>query len=183
MWCSVVGSYADKARKVFDDLNHIFQSDGYEIIENLSKKVLDYLFKKFAEIWNKSHRIKAKVIQLNSDWLAQLENIFLSQSSKSSDRGRPKLSLAECSERTKRRRIAELAELNESAADDLRWACSPPNSSILPAKECEVVALITEANLTKHQYELIRSFVNSKIDANLFPCYNNVLKEKQKSYP
>ncbi|XP_044572242.1 uncharacterized protein LOC123257406 [Drosophila ananassae] len=109
--------------------------------------------------------------------------IEINQSRKSSDRGRPKLSLAVCSERTKRRRIAEISEVNQSAADDIRSVCRQPNPSIFPAKECEVVALITEANLTKQQYEHIKSFVNSKIEANFFPCYNNILKEKQESYP
>lgn len=54
---------------------------------NIENKDIYYkkTIKKFAEMWNKCHRIKAKVIQLNSDWLGQLENIFLSKSSKSSD--------------------------------------------------------------------------------------------------
>jgi len=134
MW-SVIGSVAEKAKQVYDDLKHRFQSDGYEIIENISKKLLDYLFKIFAEMWNKCHRIKSKLIQLNSDWLAQFESICLSQFSKSPDRGRSKLSLAECSHRTKRRRIAELAELDASAANDIRWTCRQANPSIFPAKE------------------------------------------------
>lgn len=40
MWCSVEGSFADKAKKVYEKLNHRFQSDGYEIIENLFRKHL-----------------------------------------------------------------------------------------------------------------------------------------------
>lgn len=181
MWCSESGTFTDKAKKVYAELKQKFKSDGYEIIENVTTKRLNYIFKKFGELWNKYYRSKTKVIKENCGWFEQLEYILLSR--ESSDRGRPRLSFVECSERTKRRRIADLAKLDDSAADDLRSACSKPNVSIIPAKESEVISLIAEANLTKHQYQLIRSFCNNKIGNHFFPCYDNILKEKQKSYP
>jgi len=40
-----------------------------------------------------------------------------------------------------------------------------------------------EANLSKHQYFLIRSYVNSKTSFDLFPSYGQLLKAKKLTYP
>ena len=136
-------------------------------------------------MWIKSHRIKSKVIETNSDCFAQDELVLLNQQSSPlhQNRGRPRISIVDCSERTKRRRIADIAEFDISAADDLRMACKQPNPWIFPAKACEAISLITDANLTKHLYLLIRSFINNKLDIGFLPCNDSILNEKQKSYP
>ena len=51
-----------------------------------------------------------------------------------------------CRERTNRRRIADIAEINVSAADDLLIACKQANPSIFSAKACEAISLITDLN-------------------------------------
>jgi len=98
-------------------------------------------------------------------------------------RGRPKKNFAECSKRTKRRRIAEVAKHDESAASDMRSSNVQPQNLCNEANIEEVLSLFVEANLTKHQYLLIRLFVNLKIGYHLLPSYNNILMAKTKCYP
>jgi len=40
-----------------------------------------------------------------------------------------------------------------------------------------------EKNLTKHQYMLIRGFVNSKTSSDFLPSYEKMLSAKSKGYP
>lgn len=164
--------------------NHI-ENEGYTFDASQLEKCLNYNCKKISELWQKCKRTKLKVLQKYSDWLAQKETILLNPQASTSnqDRGRPRVRFTECSSRTKRRRIAELAEIDVSAADDLRFATLQTKPSILPVNVNEVISIITEASLTKHQYLLIRNFINSKIDVNLLPSYDSILKAKKKSYP
>ena len=46
MWCFQTGSFADKAKKVYCELKHRFESDGYDDIDNSVKTRVDYIFKK-----------------------------------------------------------------------------------------------------------------------------------------
>ena len=57
--------------------------------------------------------------------IVHYELILLNQQSSAlhQNRGRPRLTIVDCSERTKRRRIADIAQIDVSAADDLRMAC------------------------------------------------------------
>lgn len=47
----------------------------------------------------------------------------------------------------------------------------------------EVLALLTEAKMSKHQYVLIQSFIKSKLLFNFLPSYKLLLKTKASSYP
>lgn len=47
----------------------------------------------------------------------------------------------------------------------------------------EVLSLFVETNLTKHQYLLIRAFINSKADFDFLPSYERILLAKSQSYP
>ena len=92
-----------------------------------------------------------------------------------------KKDLAISSKRTKRRRIAEISKNDPSAASVLRSCNSQPNSPEVSIEK--VKALIVEADLTKNQYLLIRTFINSKTSAEILPSYEKILKAKTKSYP
>lgn len=75
-----------------------------------------------------------------------------------SNRGRPKIDFADSSKKTKRRRVAEVAKYDESAAAVLRSSDFQSNSLFSEANTDEILSLLMETNLTKHQY-----FANSYI--------------------
>lgn len=88
----------------------------------------------------------------------------------------------DCSERSKRRRIAELAKVDNSAINSLLNDSNRSNTSSMEFNTDEVLSLITEAKLTKHQYLLLRRFINSK-SQNALPSYHKVLEAKKRCYP
>lgn len=105
------------------------------------------------------------------------------QMATSNNRGRPKIDFAESSKRTKRRRIALLEEHDKSAASILRSSDFQPNLNSSEANIEKVVSLLMDTGLTKHQYLLIREFVNSEASYNLLPSYEKILKFKTLRYP
>jgi len=165
------------------------ENDGYimgaEYFDQLEKRV-NYCCKRIEIFWRDCKRNKTFVLDKHSDWLSKNESFSFKSDVNTTPknnikRGRPKINFSECSSRTKRRRIDKIADFDESAADCLRSAAV--EEKISPASANEIISLIMEASLTKHQYMLIREFVNSKISTELFCSYDNVVKEKNKCYP
>jgi len=103
------------------------------------------------------------------------------ENAESAPRGRKKLNFMESSTRTKRRRIAQLVEIDETAVSALRNENQTQN--VLPADTTEVISLLMETAMTKPQYLLIRNFVNSKILLDFFPSYQCILSSKKDRYP
>jgi len=73
---------------------------------------------------------------------------------------------------------AEVAIRDESAASLLRISDLQGNKSISEPRIEEVVALFMECQLTKHQYLMIRSFINSKLSYEVLPSYDKIMSAK-----
>lgn len=94
---------------------------------------------------------------------------------------RPKSDLAESLERTKRRRIAQLTEINECAVSAL--LNENQQQPATQADSNEIICLIMETAMSKSQYMLIKNYVNSKISFDLFPSYQTIVSANKKRYP
>lgn len=82
-------------------------------------KCTNYICKKVAEFWTKCGRCKEKTVRVHSEWFNKEKRILLSGShvkKVSGDRGRPKIDFVGWTKRTKRRRVAEISKLDETAA-------------------------------------------------------------------
>lgn len=95
--------------------------------------------------------------------------------------GRPKGDFVDSSKRTKRRRIAEQSKGDRSTASALRSFSIPTKHMCTKAVVNEVLALLIEAKMSKHQYVLIQSFIYSKLLYNFLPSYKLLLKAKASS--
>lgn len=60
-----------------------------------------------------------------------------------------------CSKRTKRRRVAEISKLDETSASFLRSSEVRSQQEQSQANVEEVLSLLVEVGLTKHQYKRI----------------------------
>lgn len=87
-----------------------------------------------------------------------------------------------CSKKSKRRRLAELAKVDNSAINYLLSDSSLSNIASLEFNTDEVLSFLTEVKLTKHQYLLLKDFINSK-SKNALPSYQKVLDAKKRCYP
>lgn len=129
-----------------------------------------------------------------------------SNSSSSSSVGRSKISFVDASERTKRRKCAELMsshsaeELisagckklhkdgNSEVAKSFAKAVSAKqvpehvNSNIRPYTDEEALSFFVEGKLTKFQYKLIRLQAKER-GADLYPSYHHILEAKKRCYP
>jgi len=164
--------------------NNGFISD----LSDLSKRI-GYICQRIVTFWKNYKRKKSSVVQYESEWLNGKETIVLScaqkmsqSTSKIADRGWPKKDFMESSKRTKRRRIAELSKSDESIGSVLRSSNSS-HPMLTEVDVDEVLALFVETNMSKHQYLLIRKFINSKTSSNLLPSYEKLLVAKTSCYP
>lgn len=128
-----------------------------------------------------------------------------------SKRGRPEKSFKECGIKAKKRKIQGLmdrsseelslatesklreegkrtkAEIVKKAINSsprtLRALKTPTaTTSMIPYTPEEALALITELNLTKHQYKNLQKSAKHR-NANLYPTYESVLGAKKQCYP
>lgn len=162
------------------------KNKGYVVELTRLENCLNYICQKKFAYWAKYKRNKSLIVKFQSEWLNTCETILsepLQAKVSSAERGRPKIDFAESSKRTKRRRIGLLENHDESAASVLRLSDTPP---IL--KSCEpnienVLSLLMETGIIKHQYLVIREFVNNEASCNILPRYEKILKLKKSRYP
>lgn len=188
LWCSKKGTKAEKLREVIADVQQNFENKGLLEEFNALTQPIEYICKKIVEFWKRYKRMKSSILHYESDWLSTKESILLKntknehkENAESAPRGRQKLNFMEASTRSKRRRIAQLVKIDETAVSALRNKSQSQN--VLPADPTEVISLLMETGMTKHQYLLIRNFVNSKVLFDLFPSYQCILSSKKARYP
>lgn len=173
-------------------------SDADNVDVSNLEKVVKYICDRLLVLWKSCSRMKSTVINKHSKWLSVKESVNLPKASSFKENtshdisdqpsssgiaaavGRPKKDFATCSKRSQRRRLAMLSQLDESAVSNLMETSDPGTNEIIPLDA--VLSLITEAKLTKHQYLLIRNFINSRRNP-ILPSYNKILEAKQKCYP
>lgn len=198
IWLSKEGSAGEKLHHIVNTLTQTpILSDNIENInlETLSDRIRN-LCKRISDYWLKCNRTKSKLMKKYSDWLNVVEHIDVQRSiplhmyhqddyagsSTSSSRGRPRKDFNEASKRTKRRRLCELSKIDNSLVNSLVGA----SESSLPSTEIdssEVLSLIVEAKLTRHQYLLIKKFIDNKISKHILPSYQSVVQSKKRCYP
>lgn len=194
LWDSVKGYTKAKHEHVlsvllknFDDVENIDISPLDKRVFNLCKSV-----EKYYKLVNCS---RSKLFKKYGDWFSAIECIELTRTdeqcpsdlarpSTSSGRGRPRKDFSDLSERSKRRRLTELSEVDDSAVSALLSSSKVSETPLTTNISAdEVLSLFVEAKLTKHQYLLIMNFINSKMSCKVLPSYQSVLQAKKKCYP
>lgn len=179
IWLTKAGSVSTKSKQIFGNLLEQLPDAENLNCANLEKKIF-YLCKKIAENWAKARRNKDFFLKTNSNWLIKTDDIFvniqvskLTQVNKPSTRtcGRPKKNFDECCRRSQQRKLSQISVIDNSLVTMLRRPSSNVNYKKVHADEA--LSLLIEAKLTKHQYILLRNFINSKIN-NMFPSYQKV---------
>ena len=138
--------------------------------------------------WVQHKRNKIQIEKYNFAWLNTKETLKLKASAFSQkincndNRRRPKIDLAVRSKRTKRP-VALLKEHDQFAASVLLSSDFQPNLKQHEANIEKVLSFLVDTGLSKHQYMLMRSFVNFEVSYNLLPSYEKILKFKTLRYP
>lgn len=187
-WCKEKGTNAEKLQKALDHVQCCIENIGFVPEMSGLTKCVGYICKKIAAFWIQYKRKQANVLQYKSDWLKATESISIERTERRpqktgerAKRGRPKGDFLDSSKRTKRRRIAALSKCDESTASALRSSNNQKKRMCTKAVVDEVLALLIEAKMSKHQYGLIEKFINSKLSFNFLPSYNLLLKAKASS--
>lgn len=100
--------------------------------------------------------------------------------------GRPKKEFNECSDRAKRYKVQQLEELYpkeqiQAAAKKIHTTNSKKNHKKY-MDLTKALAILMDAELSKHQYEVIRNALKD-CGYNVFPPYYLLVEEKKKCYP
>jgi hypothetical protein len=174
--------------------------------DNLLDTVVTEFLKKFRSRWQKAKRVAHRFEQANSSWLDKEISIPPRSSSgvetstthklPCATYGRPYVLFEQASERTKRRRTAELRHqhssltLLRSASSALRSegkvkvslavsAAAFPYQQYSPS---EALALLLDTGMTKSAYQLLRTQAKGR-GCDLYPKYHELLQEKKACYP
>ena len=184
IWTSVRGKTTRKQQQVVEVLLESFND-----VENIDirplHKCINKLCKTINVYWKNVNRHKSKFLVKYCDWLDIRECVQLSRSVEQSiqgvvieseqgpSRGRPRKEFVSLSKRSKWRRLAALQHVDESAVRALLTTSDDSIQDLtMNIGEDEVLSLLVEAKLTKHQYLLIKNFINSKTSYNILPSYD-----------
>lgn len=171
--------------------------------ESAVKMEVHRFLAKLKEKWQASSRKAERFEESNKSWLEGEFGCIQSEKSKVvpvCSVGRPTLSFAESSDRSKRRKSSEIAssysstELLHAASIGLRAegksSLAQKTASIMRDDNREkseytpneALILLIDARLTKSSYQLLRSSAGAK-GHNIYPSYNDVRKAKESCYP
>lgn len=191
-WFSQSGGVTERHRQLMATFLASLHDVENIDISNLDNKMLN-LCKSLDRFWKNVSRKKTAFLARYSDWLNEIECVELAKSTEKCIqedenkpgpyRGRPRKSFDVLSSRSKRRRLADLSQVDDSAVSTLLNMSGGCNTTFQPASAEKVLSVVVEAKLTKHQYLLIRNFINSITGCNILPSYQALLNAKKKCYP
>lgn len=195
--------------RLFRNLKERFKisTDDFKIVKRTLQR--DFL-PKFKRKWKQVNRTKEQFNKKFKHWL-EGEIIFKTTSTVSTSAGRPTKKLEECSERSKRRKLSKLEEVNNISIAELQGLLERKlrvegkrdeaelvrevlsmgahkfkeqfnEDSIKQFSRDDALALITDANLSRYQYNSIREQCLLR-NADLFPSYNQIFRAKSDCYP
>lgn len=147
IWLSRTGSTnSEKTLQVLSELTSVLSHEERDI-QNLENRV-SYVCKKLGEYWKQCSRSKSKLMAKHQEWLKVVEicNLALIESPKddtvpqlsenetlsTNSRKRFLKTFEDCSQRSKRRRLQELSEVDESAIKYLRDQPNQPSLKLIP---------------------------------------------------
>lgn len=146
------------------------------IHENIKKSFVPHFNQRLKNV----SRNKAKFFKKYSDWMKctfEFQNENLQAKNKG---GRPKKSFEECGKRAKNYKIRKLRQTNSQPLINAASSRDTPKS---PSFDVDTaLALITEAKLSKYQYEILRQSAKD-IGHDIYPSYKKVIQSKQNCYP
>ncbi|GBP71305.1 hypothetical protein EVAR_57689_1 [Eumeta japonica] len=196
-WMSIKGSDSELQRqqRVFQALTQLLPDVENVITNNFEKRVAN-LCTRFAAIWKQVSRNHSRMVSKYGDWLNEIEVCVLptcaaagthdtqrpAEEASTSTQHQHRKDFEDCSKRSKRRRLAELSKVDSSAINSLLDDSSRSNAASLNFNTDKVLSLINETKLTKHQYLVVKNFINAK-SPNALPSYLKVLEAKKRCYP
>lgn len=169
----------------------VIKSNHTDLSEIMLVKISEHLIKtffpKFTKKWNEAARNKKFFFAKNEKWLSVkftvLNEDIAAGSSKRSHSGRPEKPIDECCDRAKRYKVKKLCETVQPeliAAAAKRISDQSTRCEAFSAEKAW--ALMLDASLTRHQYEILRKAAK-EIGCDIFPAYHNVLNAKKDCYP
>lgn len=176
-----------KSERLMKFLRNKFPS--YE--EDKLQKILGQIKKRYVSVfnskWKQCHRKKSVLFHTHSAWL---DKTFIVQmhdeempgpsNKRSLSAGRPMKPFHECSERAKRYKVQQLRD--SYSEEQLKVAAGKTSAKKGYMDPQKALAMVMDAQLSKHQYDVIRSVLKD-FDCDVLPPYYKVREEKEKCYP
>lgn len=180
----------ERCRHVLDGIMQALPDAENLQTEDVENRV-SFICTRLSKYWKQVQRSKTRLIAKYGDWLNEREICVLksrplrevtNSANPSTSQHQHRKKFEDCSKRTKRRRLADLAKVDDSAVHALLSKSNQSDSNPIEFCTDDVVSLFNEAKLTKHQYLLLRDFIHSKLP-NVLPSYQKVLEAKKRCYP
>lgn len=155
-------------------------------VENFDKFMRKYFITKFKERWQKAYRMRARFLEANGNWL---QNVYIVRKTTTENeppncsnkvkRGRPEIPFEDSQPSTKRKKLRTFSENTSQELIAYAFKKQESKDRLMNAFTPEkALALILDASLTKHQYEVLRSSAK-EIGFDIYPSYYQVLETKK----
>ncbi|BES91384.1 Hypothetical protein NTJ_04193 [Nesidiocoris tenuis] len=152
-------------------------------VDAVNKRFLPHFIKKKREVdSSKSKFYKRYAKWLEGEFTLDLGTSSVDSCSECDVGGRPVKHFSECGKRAQYYKVNSLRECCSQELIDAAASSSREEEKRAVLDADSALALITQANLSKYQYETIRKTTKEK-GYNIFPSYGKVLEAKTKCYP
>lgn len=143
-------------------------------------KVMKNFMPNFNKRYNTISRNKAKFFKKYSDWVKRTFQFNIDDQQVQNKGGRPDKPFGECGKRAQNYKIKKIRETHSQVLIDAASSCDGPKTTSFDINTA--LALITQAKLSKFQYEILRQAAKH-IGHDIYPSYKKVMEAKQKCYP
>lgn len=205
--CAWLWSNSSKQKNKIDILMDKIKSEysfSKEQLAQIKNKLLEIFLPVYIRNWNSTSRTQRVFRQKYTDFIDKMLQVTFTSSNTHKDstpkplnltsiikRGRPKLSLESCSDRTKRRRIQELRnhyneeEIAKANARN-RKNQSVPKMTNKDANDMllnRTLAMYMDLGLSKAKYETLRDYNLLLFNSKNYPPYDKLRTAKENCYP
>lgn len=178
------GRKSDMLTQFLRDKFPSFSEDKVKLIlEQIKKRYVS----SFNSKWNQCHRKKNVLFKNHSVWLDKnftvemVDELLPGTSNKRSlIAGRPVKKFEECSQRAKRYKVQQLRD--KYSEQELKAAAGSAAIKKTYLDSQKALAMLIDAQLSKHQYEVVRNVLKD-FGCDVLPPYYRVREEKRHCYP
>ena len=197
---------AEKNLDSFSDTrakNYLLQEFSKELFPTeIANEIIEAFLKSLRNKWQLVNRTRKTFLEKHAGWLAT-EIFDVPAEKQSESRGRPVSPFEDASEKTKKRRTADLVKISPPrllyaettvlrkeghSADARRLSALAVNQSSSPSQKQpayspnEALALMFDCGLSKASYQHLRNGAKERC-SNLYPAYNHVRQAKEQYLP
>lgn len=150
-------------------------------LDVVMKQIQKRFISQFNRRWISANKKKTTFEEKYCNWLKGTFTVNFEEQSPQANVGRPKKNFADCCERSKRYKIAELrSSFSQEQIDSASSLSNDHENHKISADRA--LALYVQTRMTKYQYQVLRQALQNE-GYDILPSYKSILSSKKECYP